>query len=177
MKSYQSANLRNVAVIGHGKTGKTSLLDACLFDAGGAKRLGSVEDGTSALDCEAEELRRGMTIGAKLVACEWQNYKINFLDTPGYPDFVGDARQRSAFASVGGEDALGGRQDALALRRRNGRFPRRRCRLLRCRHGALLSRPLAAAFHRAPFLVSRSALDAGLGLHPPDKVPPDHTPT
>ena len=91
MKSYQSANLRNVAVIGHGKTGKTSLLDACIFDAGGTKRLGSVEDGTSALDCEAEELRRGMTIGAKLVACEWQDYKINFLDTPGYPDFVGDA--------------------------------------------------------------------------------------
>ena len=91
MKSYKSTNLRNVAVLGHGKTGKTSLLDACLFDAGAVKRLGSVEDKTSALDYEAEELRRGMTIGAKLACCEWHDYKINFLDTPGYPDFVGDA--------------------------------------------------------------------------------------
>lgn len=98
MKSYPSTNLRNVAVIGHGKTGKTSLLDACLFDAGGAKRLGSVEDKTSAIDHEAEELRRGMTVSAKLVACEWQDYKINFLDTPGYPDFVGDVKGALAAA-------------------------------------------------------------------------------
>ena len=52
MKSYKSSNLRNVAVIGHGKTGKTSLLDACLFNAGAVKRLGSVEEHTSVLDCE-----------------------------------------------------------------------------------------------------------------------------
>ena len=91
MKSYKSSNLRNVAVIGHGKTGKTSLLDACLFNAGAVKRLGSVEEHTSALDCEPEEESRGMTINLKLAACEWRDYKINFIDTPGYPDFVGDA--------------------------------------------------------------------------------------
>lgn len=92
MKSYKSTNLRNVAVIGHGKTGKTSLLDACLFDAGAAKRLGSVEDKTSLLDHEPEETKRGMTINMKLAACEWRDYKLNFIDTPGYPDFVGDVK-------------------------------------------------------------------------------------
>lgn len=92
MKSYQSSNLRNVAVIGHGKTGKTSLLDACLFNAGAVKRLGSVEEHTSVLDCEPEEEKRGMTINMKLAACEWRDYKINFIDTPGYPDFVGEVK-------------------------------------------------------------------------------------
>lgn len=92
MKSYKSSNLRNVAVIGHGKTGKTSLLDACLFNAGAVKRLGSVEEHTSALDCEPEEESRGMTINLKLAACEWRDYKINFIDTPGYPDFVGEVK-------------------------------------------------------------------------------------
>lgn len=92
MKSYKSSNLRNVAVIGHGKTGKTSLLDACLFNAGAVKRLGSVEEHTSVLDCEPEEASRGMTINLKLAACEWRDYKINFIDTPGYPDFVGEVK-------------------------------------------------------------------------------------
>ena len=92
MKSYKSSNLRNVAVIGHGKTGKTSLLDTCLFNAGAVKRLGSVEEHTSALDCEPEEESRGMTINLKLAACEWRDYKINFIDTPGYPDFVGEVK-------------------------------------------------------------------------------------
>lgn len=98
MKTYKSTNIRNVAVVGHGKTGKTSLLDACLFNSGAAKRLGSVEDGTSALDYEAEESKRGMTISAKLVACEWSDFKINFLETPGYPDFVGDVKGALAAA-------------------------------------------------------------------------------
>ena len=92
MKSYKSSNLRNVAVIGHGKTGKTSLLDACLFNAGAVKRLGSVEEHTSVLDCEPEEESRGMTINLKLAACEWRDYKINFIDKPGYPDFVGEVK-------------------------------------------------------------------------------------
>jgi len=92
MKNYKSTNIRNIAVIGHGKTGKTSLLDACLFNTGVVKRLGSVEDGTSALDYDPEESKRKMTIGAKLVACEWRDFKLNFIDTPGYPDFVGDVK-------------------------------------------------------------------------------------
>ena len=98
MKIYKSANIRNVAVAGHGKTGKTSLLDACLFDAGAVKRLGSVEDNTSALDFEAEEAKRGMTVNLKLAACEWRDFKLNFIDTPGYPDFAGDVK--GAFAAA-----------------------------------------------------------------------------
>ena len=92
MKTYKSTNIRNVAVVGHGKTGKTSLLDACLFDSGAVKRLGNVEDGSSALDYEAEEAKRQMTISAKLVACEWSEFKLNLLETPGYADFVGDVK-------------------------------------------------------------------------------------
>ena len=98
MKNYKSANIRNIAVVGHGKTGKTSLLDACLFDAEAVKRLGNVEDGTSALDYEPEETKRGMTVNMKLAACEWRDFKLNFIDTPGYPDFVGDVKGALAAA-------------------------------------------------------------------------------
>lgn len=90
MKDYTSEFIRNVAVAGHGKTGKTSLLDACIFNSGAAKRLGKVDDGTSLLDFEAEETKRKMTIVDSLAITEWKNYKINFIDTPGYPDFVGE---------------------------------------------------------------------------------------
>ena len=90
MNDYTTKNIRNVAVVGHGKTGKTSLLEACLFDSGATKRLGSVDQGTGVLDYEAEEEKRKMTIGDSLAVCEWKNAKINFIDTPGYPDFVGD---------------------------------------------------------------------------------------
>lgn len=96
MKSYKSTNLRNVAVVGHGKTGKTSLLDACLFNAGVTKRLGSVEEKTSLLDHEPEEIKRGMTINMKLAACEWRDYKLNFIDTPGISGFRGRCQRRYA---------------------------------------------------------------------------------
>lgn len=98
MKEYASEFIRNVAVAGHGKTGKTSLLDACLFSSGAAKRLGKVDDGTSLLDYEAEETKRKMTIGDSLAVTEWKNYKINFIDTPGYPDFVGEVMGAMAAA-------------------------------------------------------------------------------
>ena len=90
MKDYTTENIRNVAVVGHGKTGKTSLLEACLFNSGAVKRLGKVDDGTGVLDYEAEEEKRKMTISDSLAITEWKNTKINFIDTPGYPDFVGE---------------------------------------------------------------------------------------
>ena len=90
MKDYTSEFIRNVAVAGHGKTGKTSLLDACLYNSGAVKRIGKVDNGTSVLDYEAEETKRKMTIGDSLAVTEWKNHKINFIDTPGYPDFVGE---------------------------------------------------------------------------------------
>lgn len=92
MKEYGSANLRNIAVVGQGKSGKTTLLEACLFSAGALSRLGKVDDGTAALDFEAEEIKRKLSISSSLAACEWQGYKLNFIDTPGYPDFVGEVK-------------------------------------------------------------------------------------
>jgi len=98
MKEYASESIRNVAVVGHGKTGKTSILDACIFNSGAAKRLGKVDDGTSLLDYEAEETKRKMTISDALAVTEWKNNKINFIDTPGYPDFVAEVQGALAAA-------------------------------------------------------------------------------
>ena len=98
MKEYQSANLRNVAIVGHGKTGKTSLLEACLFDSGAVKRLGKIDDGTAVLDYEPEESKRKQSISCKPCAVEWRDYKLNFIDSPGYPDFIGDVRGAMAAA-------------------------------------------------------------------------------
>jgi len=92
MKIYETEKIRNIAVMGHGKTGKTSLLEACLFNAGATKRHGKVDDGSSVLDYSDEENRRKMSITMSLAASEWKDYKLNFLDTPGYPDFVGDVK-------------------------------------------------------------------------------------
>ena len=92
MQEYKSTNLRNIAVVGHGKAGKTSLLEACLFNAGAAKRLGKVDDGTALPDYEPEEIKRKLSISSALAVCEWKDYKLNFIDTPGYPDFVGEVK-------------------------------------------------------------------------------------
>ena len=100
MKDYTSESIRNVAVAGHGKTGKTSLLDACLFNSGAVKRIGKVDNGSSVLDYEAEETKRKMTIGDALAVTEWKNNKINFIDTPGYPDFVGEVMGAMAAADT-----------------------------------------------------------------------------
>ena len=100
MKIYETENIRNIAVMGHGKTGKTSLLEACLFNAGATKRLGKVDDGTGALDYTDEENRRKMSIVTSLAVSEWKDYKLNFIDTPGYPDFVGDVRGAATAADA-----------------------------------------------------------------------------
>ena len=71
MKEYISTNLRNVAIVGHGKSGKTSIAEACLFNTGAAKRLGKVDDGTTTTDYEPEEVKRKLSIGTALAACEW----------------------------------------------------------------------------------------------------------
>jgi len=90
LKEYSSKNLRNIAIIGHGKCGKTTLAEACLFNAGAVKRLGKVDDGTATTDFDPEEIKRKLSISSALASCEWQGYKLNFIDTPGYPDFFGD---------------------------------------------------------------------------------------
>ena len=92
MKEYASEDLRNIAVVGHSRTGKTSILEACLYESGATKRLGRTDDGTGLLDYEPEESSRHQTISSKVVAVEWKGSKVNFIDTPGYLDVAGDVR-------------------------------------------------------------------------------------
>src|SRR5450631_821110 len=89
--AYSAEAIRNVALVGHRGTGKTSLHEALLFEAGVLNRLGSVTDGTTASDTEADEQARQMSISMTLSSFEWSGRKINLLDTPGEPSFVADA--------------------------------------------------------------------------------------
>jgi len=90
MTSYEPSKIRNVAVIGHRGTGKTSLVEALLFQGGAVNRLGTVEQQTTVSDWEEEEHKRQMSLAASLCHLEWQGRKINVLDTPGDPGFQAD---------------------------------------------------------------------------------------
>ncbi len=92
MKVYEGANLRNLALIGHGHAGKTSLVSAMLYTAGASQRLGRVDDGTAATDYDEEEIARKMSISTGLAFVEWGKTKINLLDTPGFNMFVHEAK-------------------------------------------------------------------------------------
>jgi elongation factor G len=89
--TYHVADIRNVALAGHGASGKTSLADALLFVAGATTRKGSVDDGTSFLDVDEEEKRRRFTIDCHLGHLAWNGTQVHLIDTPGYPDFIGNA--------------------------------------------------------------------------------------
>jgi elongation factor G len=88
VKIYDAQSLRNVALVGHGGSGKTQLVSALLFTAGMANRLGKVDDGTSVTDYDEEEIQRRFSISASLAYAEWEKTKINFIDTPGYNIFL-----------------------------------------------------------------------------------------
>ena len=92
MKVYESANIRNVALMGHGKAGKTSLAAAMLFTGGATSRLGRVDDGSSTTDYDEEEIARQMSISSSLAYLEWGKTKINLVDTPGFNMFVHEAK-------------------------------------------------------------------------------------
>jgi elongation factor G len=91
MAKYRIEDIRNVALVGHGAVGKTSLADALLSKAGAVDRRGSVEDGTSVSDYDEEEHKRKFSIDTSLLNFEFQGKKVHLLDAPGYPDFVGAA--------------------------------------------------------------------------------------
>ncbi len=91
MREYDSAGIRNVAVVGHGGCGKTSLVDALCYAAGNGKRHGQVRDGTALTDHLPEEIERGFSIALGCAFAEWMECKINFVDTPGALDFQGEA--------------------------------------------------------------------------------------
>jgi len=92
MKVYEGANIRNVAVMGHGHAGKTSLVSAMLYTAGASQRMGRVDDGSAATDYDDEEIVRKMSISTGLAYAEWGKTKINLLDTPGFNMFVHEAK-------------------------------------------------------------------------------------
>jgi elongation factor G len=91
MAKYRVEDIRNTALVGHGAVGKTSLADALLFKAGSVDRRGSVEEGTSVSDYDEEEKKRRFSIDTSILHLEHKGTKVNLLDTPGYPDFVGAA--------------------------------------------------------------------------------------
>ncbi len=91
MKVYTGDRIRNVAVVGHGASGKTSLVDALAFVAGSSTRHGSVTQGTALTDYTPDEIERQYSISLALAHAEWNGVKINLIDTPGYLDFIGDA--------------------------------------------------------------------------------------
>lgn len=90
MKRFSYAKIRNVALLGHGSSGKTSLAEAMLFASGTSQRLGNVTGGNTVSDFDAEEIRRKISIYTTTAPIEWNDCKINILDTPGQPDFEGE---------------------------------------------------------------------------------------
>jgi elongation factor G len=92
VKVYTGENIRNVAIVGHGHAGKTTLLSAMLYTAGATPRLGRVDDGSSTTDYDEEEIARKMSIAASAASVEWGKTKINVIDTPGFNMFVHEAR-------------------------------------------------------------------------------------
>jgi len=92
VKTYEGANVRNVAVMGHGHAGKTSLISAMLYTGGASQRMGRVDDGSATTDYDEEEIARKMSISTAMACVEWGKTKINILDTPGFSMFVHEAK-------------------------------------------------------------------------------------
>ena len=90
MKEYTTEFIRNIALVSHSGAGKTMLAEAFLHFSGATTRLGRIEDGSTASDFEDEEIRRGISLSTGVIPVEYKDHKINFLDTPGYTDFIGE---------------------------------------------------------------------------------------
>jgi elongation factor G len=101
MAKFQTAQIRNVAVLGHGGCGKTSLVETLLYNSGAISRVGRVEDGTTVSDWDSEEHRRGISINLSVVPVVFQNKKLNLIDTPGYIDFAGEVISALHVAQAG----------------------------------------------------------------------------
>ncbi|MBI3931848.1 MAG: elongation factor G [Acidobacteria bacterium] len=110
MKVYEAPGIRNLAVVGHGGCGKTSLVSAMLFDMGAVTRQGRVEDGTTVTDFDPDEIERRISLQTALAFGEWRKTKINVLDAPGYANFLSEAKAavRVADAAIVVVDAVAG---------------------------------------------------------------------
>ena len=93
MQNIETKRIRNVALLGHSGSGKTSLAEALLHVAGASDRFGNITDGTTVCDYDPEEIKRGFSLASKVAPFMWKNTKINVLDTPGFLDFVGEVNQ------------------------------------------------------------------------------------
>ena len=93
MQNIETKRIRNVALLGHSGSGKTSLAEALLHVAGASDRFGNIPDGTTVCDYDPEEIKRGFSLSSKVAPFMWKNTKINILDTPGFLDFVGEVKQ------------------------------------------------------------------------------------
>src|SRR5688500_3418461 len=92
MKVYSGSEIRNVAIVGHNDTGKTTLVSQLLFNAGANTRMGRIEDGTTVTDFDPDEIERKHSISAAIAFAEWKDTKINLLDTPGFGIFLMEAK-------------------------------------------------------------------------------------
>ena len=100
MKVYRTDEIRNVVLLGHGGSGKTSLVEAMAYVSGAISRMGKVTDGNTISDFDKEEQKRKFSISTTLVPIEWEKAKINVLDTPGYFDFVGEVEEAVSAADA-----------------------------------------------------------------------------
>ncbi|HMA34001.1 MAG TPA: GTP-binding protein, partial [Chloroflexia bacterium] len=110
MRAYKTEAIRNVGVFSHGGAGKTSLVEAMLFNAKATSRLGRVEEGNTTTDFDPDEVKRHQSIQLALAPIEWSDHKINAIDSPGYAEFLGEVK--AAMRVVDGVllllDAVGG---------------------------------------------------------------------
>ncbi|WP_251860680.1 elongation factor G [Clostridium sp. Marseille-Q2269] len=98
--NYSTTNLRNIGIIGHSGSGKTSLIEAILYFTNKVDRLGSIEEGNTVSDYDVEEKKRKISISTTIQPCEWKDKKVNFIDVPGYFDFVGEKIQGLKAADI-----------------------------------------------------------------------------
>ncbi|MBI3038873.1 GTP-binding protein, partial [bacterium] len=93
MKPHAIEKIRNIGFVSHGGAGKTSLAEAILFHSGANSRIGKVDDGTSIMNYDPEEIKRKTTLGSSLAFIEWKEHKFNILDNPGFDDFIGEVHK------------------------------------------------------------------------------------
>jgi elongation factor G len=110
--AIEIGKIRNVGVVGHGGVGKTSLVESLLFTAGAVNRLGKVDDGSTTTDFDPDEIKRKISINTSVAYCDWKGHRVNLVDTPGYGDFIADARAglRVVEAAIVVVDAVAGVQ-------------------------------------------------------------------
>ena len=101
MKSYSVDKIRNIVLVGHGGCGKTMVAEAMLYQTKAVERFGQVDDGTSVMDHDAEEVKRKISLNTSLAPVEFEGHKINLLDTPGFFDFVGEVKAGVRVADAG----------------------------------------------------------------------------